>query len=69
MIDFEFADIHCHPTLKTYGRSFDKPLGNNRKADIWYQKKPDYASLLLQRLLGITRKRLYNLMERYRIKG
>lgn len=55
MIEFKFADLHCHPTLKTYGRSFDKPNGNQVKSDIWYQKKPDYSTLFLQRLLGITR--------------
>jgi microsomal dipeptidase-like Zn-dependent dipeptidase len=55
MIEFEFADLHCHPTLKTYGRSFDKPNGNQQKSDIWYQNKPTYTTLFIQRLLGITR--------------
>ena len=55
MIEFEFADLHCHPTLKSYGRSFDNPENFPVQADIWYQKKPDTASLFLQRLTGITR--------------
>lgn len=55
MIEFEFADLHCHPTLKAYGRSFDKSKRDPKKSGIWYQKKPSYLTLLLQRLLGITR--------------
>jgi hypothetical protein len=55
MVEFEFADLHCHPTLKTYGRSFDKGSSSRTQSDIWYQKKPSLHALLLQRLTGITR--------------
>jgi len=55
MIEFEFADLHCHPTLKTYGRTFDKGSSSKGKSDIWHQKKPTFHALFLQRLTGITR--------------
>lgn len=55
MIEFEFADLHCHPTLKAYGRSFDKSNVYPDRSSIWYQKNPGYLTLFLQRFLGITR--------------
>lgn len=55
MLEFEFADLHCHPTLKTYGRSFDKGPFPGLQSDIWYQKKPSLFTLFLQRLTGVTR--------------
>ena len=55
MVEFEFADLHCHPTLKTYGRSFDKGSSPRKQSDIWHQKKPSFHALFLQRLTGITR--------------
>jgi len=55
MIEFEFADLHCHPTLKAYGRSFDQPERETKRSSIWYQKKPGYLTLFLQRIAGVTR--------------
>lgn len=52
MIEFEFADLHCHPTLKPFGQSFGP---HRAKATIWRRKLPTRATLLLQRITGITR--------------
>ncbi|HMC01181.1 MAG TPA: hypothetical protein VKN14_09120, partial [Flavobacteriaceae bacterium] len=51
MIQFKFSDLHCHPTLKTFGKSFSK----SQKASIGYNKHPTYLSKLIQKLSGITK--------------
>ncbi|TDQ16525.1 membrane dipeptidase (peptidase family M19) [Algoriphagus boseongensis] len=53
MQQFEFADWHVHPNLKTFGHTFDpKPNGNS---DLWRYKKPGIFSKTLNRLTGLTR--------------
>ena len=54
MIDFQFADLHCHPTLKTFGHSFSKKR-NSKCANMWYSKPPTVFSRWFQKLSGITR--------------
>jgi len=51
---FQFADLHCHPNLKTYGHTFDscKP---GAKCDVWYYRPPGFMTKLLNILAGITR--------------
>lgn len=51
---FQFADLHCHPNLKTYGHSFKKRTSNN-KQDLWFSEKPSTWKKLLKVLTGITR--------------
>jgi len=51
MIQFKFADLHCHPTLRTFGKSFSK----SKKASIWFNNQPTYFSKLIQKISGITK--------------
>lgn len=51
---FQFADLHCHPNLKTYGHSFKK-RGANKKQDLWFTERPTTWRKLLKVLTGITR--------------
>jgi microsomal dipeptidase-like Zn-dependent dipeptidase len=51
---FKYADLHCHPNLKTYGHSFDKG-SVSQKVNVWYQEKPSFFSKLVNILLGISR--------------
>ena len=52
---FKFADFHCHPSLKTYGHSFeDNPYGRKRR-NIWFQQKNSYLRKLVCRNLSIAK--------------
>ncbi|TRX16504.1 hypothetical protein FNW25_15010 [Flavobacterium franklandianum] len=52
---FKFADFHCHPSLKTYGHSFeDTPYGRRRR-NIWFQQKNSYFRKLVCRKLSIAK--------------
>lgn len=56
MKKFLFADLHCHPNLKPFGQSFSNSIKIKRKkANLWYCKTPNFWTITLQRLLGITR--------------
>lgn len=54
-------DIHCHPTLKSFGKSFslDTPGEQSpRKGDensLWYYRRPTHWNKFVQRLAGLTR--------------
>lgn len=52
MKKFLFADLHCHPTLKPFGKSFSKRTKNS---DIWHRKKPNVFSKYLNKVFGITK--------------
>ncbi len=53
-VDFKYADLHCHPNLKSFGHSFD---GGNSSArsDVWFGEGPTFLTKLLNVLLGLTR--------------
>jgi microsomal dipeptidase-like Zn-dependent dipeptidase len=53
MIKFSFADLHCHPNLKSYGHSFSGK--KNKKQNIWYRYPPNWFTLLILKLTGITK--------------
>ena len=59
-----FADIHSHPTMKSYGRSFPSrensknPLSNS---SIWYYDPPNRLDKLIDLLGGIVKYRQSNL--------
>ena len=56
MIDFQFSDLHCHPTLKAFGHSFSGDgTKKKKKADIWYYSPPGFFTKALQKISGITR--------------
>lgn len=51
---FHFADLHCHPNLKTYGHSFDRNT-SGRKQNVWNYEPPQFFTKLLNISLGVTR--------------
>ena len=52
----EFADLHCHPNLKTFGQSYNRKHGEKlNSAHVWFQKKPTNFKKILNTLLGITK--------------
>jgi microsomal dipeptidase-like Zn-dependent dipeptidase len=59
MADFSI-DLHCHPSIHPYGRSFstDKPGENSgnrsKKNSIWHYDPPSALDRLLQRTLGLS---------------
>jgi microsomal dipeptidase-like Zn-dependent dipeptidase len=53
MKDFQYADLHCHPNLKTFGHSFDKEP--NLKSDLWHSIPPSFLSKLIYKQTGITK--------------
>jgi len=52
--NFEYADLHCHPNLKTFGHSFDKNK-SSKKQNVWFYQPPVFFTKLINTLLGITR--------------
>src|SRR5665648_487067 len=58
-----FADIHSHPTMKSYGNSFPSkqnsksPLSNS---SIWYYDPPNFFDKLIDLLGGIVKYRQSN---------
>jgi microsomal dipeptidase-like Zn-dependent dipeptidase len=56
MINFQFSDLHCHPTLKAFGKTFSG-YGNkkNQHASMWYKKPATFFTKYIQKIFGITR--------------
>ena len=52
--EFGYADLHCHPNLKTFGHSFDKGRPGD-KQNVWHYKPPSFFGKLLNIMTGITR--------------
>lgn len=57
-----FVDLHCHPTLKPYSRSFKKPpLAGKNSADvslersIWHKDKANGFRRLLNTATSLTK--------------
>ncbi|WP_431291807.1 hypothetical protein [Pedobacter sp. P26] len=51
------ADLHCHPSMKPYGRSFpDRVPGTNPliKDCIYFYGDPPFVKKILNKILGIT---------------
>jgi microsomal dipeptidase-like Zn-dependent dipeptidase len=53
MKDFQYADLHCHPNLKTFGHSFEKRP--TLKSDLWHSIPPSFLSKLIYKHTGITK--------------
>jgi len=57
----DYIDLHCHPALKPFGKSFrDKPVGMNsgdrrRKKSLWHYDPPSPFDKLLNYLSGLTK--------------
>src|SRR3990170_2866304 len=53
---FKFADLHCHPILKTFGHSFSgKVDGTVNRSHIWYCNPPTVFTKTLNALTGLTK--------------
>lgn len=52
----KFADLHCHPNLKTFGHSFsEKSLKIKKKSFLWYSSPPTWFSKFFNAVTGMTR--------------
>lgn len=53
---YRFADLHCHPNLKTFGHSFSGyPKSVKDKSHVWHKKNPTTATKILNTLTGLTK--------------
>ena len=50
---FRYADLHCHPNLKTFGHSFSGR--RDPRSDLWHTVLPTRYRRAVQRLTGITK--------------
>ncbi|WP_104812291.1 membrane dipeptidase [Aureitalea marina] len=56
-----YVDIHCHPAMKGFGKSFkyvptgQNPLDPSKRNSIWRQKKPNVGQKLVNRLVTLTK--------------
>lgn len=54
-------DLHCHPSLKSYGRSFstsnpgENPKDRSKRSSIWHYDPPQGLDIPLNKLIGLTR--------------
>ena len=59
--DYGYIDMHCHPAIKPYGKSFNKsPKGinatrRNSKSSIWHFNPPSLVDKLLNFIMGLTK--------------
>lgn len=56
----KFIDIHCHPTMKPYGKSFKTTPGINsknrrEKKSVWYQDRPNWLKKMLNLAATLTK--------------
>jgi microsomal dipeptidase-like Zn-dependent dipeptidase len=56
------VDLHCHPAMKPYGRSFDNPtlarqntLDTSDRSSIWYYDPPSVSDKLFNYVFGLTK--------------
>lgn len=54
MNDFHFADIHCHPNLKTFGHSFAESARPDPRSNLWYHQPLTPARRLVKNISGIS---------------
>lgn len=56
-----YVDLHCHPSLKPYGKSFkyqpqkQNHLNSGRKNSIWHYSPPNFLERQVSRLLTLTK--------------
>lgn len=56
-----YVDIHCHPSLKPYSKSFkykpikENALDPNRKNSIWHYSPPNFLEKFLNRMVTLTK--------------
>ncbi|MCZ4319805.1 membrane dipeptidase [Aequorivita viscosa] len=60
-MDKHYVDVHCHPSLKPFSKSFKyKPrkqndIDPNRKNSIWHYSPPNFLEKLVNRLVTLTK--------------
>ncbi len=60
-MDKHYVDIHCHPSLKPYSKSFKyKPtkqnaIDPNRKNSIWHYSPPNFLEKFVNKILTLTK--------------
>lgn len=55
MSTYTFADLHCHPNLKTFGHSFRQKRGEWGQHHVWYYNPPTALTKAINRITGITK--------------
>src|SRR5690606_27581773 len=56
-----YVDIHCHPSLKPFSKSFkyqptkQNALDPNRKNSIWHYSPPNFIEKFVNRLITLTK--------------
>ncbi len=57
----DYVDLHCHPSLKPFGKSFrNKPVGiqglrRSSKKSLWYYDPPSLIDKLINYAIGLTK--------------
>jgi len=60
-METHYVDLHCHPSLKPYSKSFKYPptkineLDGNRKNSIWHYSPPTVLEKFMNRLITVTK--------------
>ncbi|MBT8255294.1 MAG: dipeptidase, partial [Bacteroidia bacterium] len=60
-METHYVDLHCHPSLKPYSKSFKYPptkinaLDTNRKNSIWHYSPPNFLERFVNRLVTLTK--------------
>ncbi len=57
---YPYVDLHCHPGMKPYGKSFSKTPGENstnrkHKHSIWYYDSPNFFEKAIQLVCGVCK--------------
>ena len=54
-----YIDLHCHPTIKPFGQSFDDQLKHSsnfrKKNSIWFKDRPGFFERLLNQITSLTK--------------
>lgn len=60
-METQYVDIHCHPSLKPYSKSFkysptkQNAIDPNRKNSIWHYSPPNFLEKFLNRIVTLTK--------------
>jgi microsomal dipeptidase-like Zn-dependent dipeptidase len=52
-MNFQYADIHCHPNLKTFGHHFTAK--NHKRSSLWFERSSTWLTRWLHKKTGITK--------------
>ena len=60
-LEMHYVDIHCHPSLKPYSKSFkytplrQNAIDPNRKNSIWHYSPPNFLEKFVNRIVTLTK--------------